>query len=307
MSKERFDPAQAITDEIIALLEEGTMPWRRPWRIAGDGVPLRVGGEGYRGINAFLLGLRAAIGGYSSPYWMTFRQAKELGACVKKGARSSIVVYYGTATRGQSEPEGDAGRNDGDAANSTYRFLKSYRVFNAEQVEGLDPAFHPEPEGAPGDGPDPVPEIQTFFEAVGGEVVFGGDRACYVPALDRIHLPEMSRFESAQAFYATWAHEYAHWTKTETRLDRSFGSSQFGNEAYVKEELVAELSAVLMGQRLGFCADHLENHAAYLGAWLRILRNDRRFLFKAGADAQRAVDFLVAAAESRATERPAAA
>ena len=93
---ERFDAAQAITDEIIALLEKGTMPWRRPWKIAGGGVPLRHNGERYQGINAFLLGLRAAVTGYRSPYWMTLNQAKGLGACVRKGSKSSVVVYYGT-------------------------------------------------------------------------------------------------------------------------------------------------------------------------------------------------------------------
>ena len=298
MTKERFDAAQAITDEIVTLLEQGTMPWRRPWRIAGGGIPLRANGEGYRGINAFLLGLRGAMAGYSSPFWLTFKQAKDMGACVRKGSKSSIVVYYGTASRNQADPvEGETNGED-DAASGTYRFLKSYRVFNAEQVEGLDPAYHPEHEGEPEAGPEPIPEAHAFLEAIGAEVVFGGNSACYVPSFDRIHLPEMSRFESAGSFYSTWTHELAHWTKASNRLDRSFGASSFGNEAYAKEELVAELTAALMGQRMGFCADHIENHAAYLGSWLKILRGDTRFLFKAGADAQRAMDFLFEASDA---------
>ena len=140
-TKERFDAAQAITDEIVALLEAGTMPWRRPWRIAAGGVPLRHNGESYRGINAFLLGLRAAMAGYASPTWMTFNQARQLGACVRKGERSSVVVYYGTAGRGRAEPEGGGGAEGGGGTNETepgaggYRFLKSYRVFNADGVD----------------------------------------------------------------------------------------------------------------------------------------------------------------------------
>ena len=304
-TKERFDPAQAITDEIVALLEKGTLPWRRPWRMAG-GVPLRANGEGYRGINAFLLGLRAALAGHRSPYWMTFRQAKALGACVRKGERSSVVVYYGTAGRKDEAGGGTDvdGRGDGDRggptpdaeAGGTYRFLKSYRVFNAEQIEGLDASYHPEPETLPEAGPEPIPELEAFFAAVGADVVFGGDRACYVPALDRIHMPERARFESASTEYATLAHELTHWTKAPHRLDRSFGPSSFGNEAYAKEELVAELSAVLMGQRLAFAPDHLDNHAAYIDSWLKVLRGDKRFLFTAAAHAQRAVDWLIAAA-----------
>ncbi len=304
---EKFDAAQAITDEIIALLEKGTMPWRRPWKIAGGGVPLRHNGESYRGINAFLLGLRAAVTGYSSPYWMTFKQAKALDACVKKGSKSSVVVYYGTAGKKGDSTGEEAGGGDG-ASGGTYRFLKNYRVFNVEQIEGLDASYYPKPEGDPAAGPEPIPEIEAFFKTIGSEVVIGGDRACYIPSLDRIHMPELARFRSASAMYATLAHEHAHWTKASHRLNRSYGVSSFGNEAYAKEELQAELAAVLMGQRFGFTSDHIENHAAYLGSWLKVLRGDKRFLFKAGADAQRAVDYLVdASAKGAAVQAEAIA
>ncbi len=310
-TKERFDAAQAITDEIVALLEKGTMPWRRPWRIAGGGVPLRVGGEGYRGINAFLLGLRAAMMGYCAPTWMTFQQARALGACVRSGETSSVVVYYGTAGRkaeGGEEAGGGSERDgaDGEAAGGTYRFLKNYRVFNAEQIEGLDAHWYPEPETPPADGPQPIPEAQAFFDAIDMDVTYGGDRACYVPSLDRIHMPKLARFESAGTFLATLAHEMAHATKAPHRLDRSFGPSSFGNEFYAREECVAELTSALLGQRLGFCADHFENHAAYIGSWFRILRGDTRFLFTAAAHAQRAMDYLVDAS-ARGMAEPARA
>jgi antirestriction protein ArdC len=301
-TQSKADAAQLITDEIVALLERSTLPWRRPWRIAGGGVPLRHGGEGYRGINAFLLGMRAALMGYTSPYWMTFQQARAMDACVRKGERSSVVVYYGTAKTkdAQDGAGGDRSASDGaegdDGDAGAYRFLKSYRVFNAAQIEGLDARFHPEPEGDPADGPKPIPTCEAFFDAIGADVAVDGDRACYVPSLDRIHMPPLARFESAEKFYATLGHEHVHRTKAPDRLDRSFGASTFGNEAYAKEELVAELGAALLGQRLGFTADHLEDHAAYLGSWLKVLRGDRRFLFRAGAHAQRAVDWMVEAA-----------
>ena len=299
-AKPKLDPAREITDEIVALLEKGTMPWRRPWRTAGGGVPLRYGDEGYRGINAFLLGMRAAVMGYTSPYWMTFNQAKEMGACVRKGERSSIVVYYGMAkSKGEDAGAGDAGgarpgateAEGGDGG--AYRFLKSYRVFNAGQIDGLEARYYPEPCGDPADGPSPIPTCEAFFDAIGADVAIGGDRACYVPALDRIHMPPLERFESAERYYAVLGHENVHRTKTKERLDRSFGASVFGNEAYAKEELVAELGTALLGQRLGFTADPLDDHAAYLGAWLKVLRADRRFLFTAAAHAQRAVDWMV--------------
>ena len=280
----KADAAQLITDEIVALLEKGTLPWRRPWRIAGGGVPLRHGGEGYRGINAFLLGLRAALMGYTSPYWMTFQQARSMDACVRKGERSSVVVYYGTAQAKEASDDqigiasgGDRSRSDeGSEGQDGYRFLKSYRVFNAAQIDGLESRFHPEPEGDPAEGPSPIPACAAFFEAIGADIAVGGDRACYVPAADRIHMPPLARFESAERFYATLGHEHVHRTKTKDRLDRSFGVSTFGSEAYAKEELVAELGAALLGHRLGFTADHLEDHAAYLGSWLKVLRGDKR-------------------------------
>ncbi|MGR3436772.1 MAG: ArdC family protein [Shimia sp.] len=293
----KADAAQLITDEIVALLEKGTLPWRRPWRMAGGGVPLRHGGEGYRGINAFLLGMRAALMGYTSPYWMTFQQARSMDACVRKGERSSVVVYYGTARAKEAEADPDRSRSDeGGEGQDSYRFLKSYRVFNAAQIDGLDARFHPEPEGDPADGPQPIPACEAFFDAIGADVSIGGDRACYVPGSDRIHMPPLERFESVERYYATLGHEHVHRTKAKDRLDRSFGVSIFGNEAYAKEELVAELGGALLGQRLGFIADHLEDHAAYLGSWLAILRGDNRFLFRAGAHAQRAVDWMVEAA-----------
>ena len=300
----KADAAQLVTDEIVALLEKGTLPWRRPWRIAGGGVPLRHGGEGYRGINAFLLGLRATLMGYTSPYWMTFQQARSMDAAVRKGERSSVVVYYGTGRAKDAgdgpcsaDSDGDRSRSDeGSEGQDSYRFLKSYRVFNAAQIDGLDARFHPEPEGDPAEGPSPIPACAAFFEAIGGDVTLGGDRACYVLAADRIHMPPLARFESAERFYATLGHEHVHRTKTKDRLDRSFGVSTFGGEAYAKEELVAELGAALLAQRLGFTADHLEDHAAYLGSWLKVLRGDKRFLFHAGAHAQRAVDWMVEAA-----------
>ena len=114
-------------------------------------------------------------------------------------------------------------------------------------------------------------------------------------------MPELSRFESAGSFYSTWAHELTHATKAPGRLDRSFGASSFGNEAYAKEELVAAVSECLMGQRMGFCADHIDNHAAYINSWLKVLRGDKRFLFTAAAHAQRAVDYLIDASAKGAT------
>ncbi len=305
-TEERFDAAQAVTEEIIALLEKGTMPWRQPWKIAGGGVPLRNNGEPYKGINAFLLGLRAAVKGHSAPTWMTFQQAKSLGACVRKGEKSSVVVYYGTGRTAAQSDDTNEGVDEGDGATG-YRFLKNYRVFNVEQIDGLDAEWYPEPEKPTSAGPEPIPAFEAFFDAIGADVVFAGNRACFVPSLDRILMPPLERFETATLMYSTLAHEHVHWTKTESRLNRSFGTSIFGNSAYAQEELVAEIASALMGQRMGFVSEHIDNHAAYIESWLKTLRGDRRFLFKAAAHAQRAVDYLVDAAEKGALRQADAA
>jgi antirestriction protein ArdC len=218
------------------------------------------------------------------------------------------VVYYGTAHEkgaegGAARPAGEGSRSDeagGQEGGGSYHFLKSYRVFNAAQIDGLDQTYHPAPAMDDAGGPDPLPSWQRFFDAIGtGSGIptsFGGDRACYTPALDRVTMPKIERFTSAGQFYSTWWHELTHATRKKGRLDRSFGASQFGNEAYAKEEAVASLSQALMDQRMGFGAEHIDNHAAYVESWLKVLKGEKRFLFTAAAHAQRAVDWLVAAA-----------
>ncbi len=182
--------------------------------------------------------------------------------------------------------------------------MKSYRVFNADQIEGgLDPRFHPaaaEPEVHPERAP--IPHMQSFFEAIGANVSFSGREACYVPNLDKIYMPPpIELFENPRNFYAVWGgHELGHWTKPPRhRLNRSYGDARFGNTAYAREEIVAELCTVFLGQKLGgFSAHTLELNAAYLSNWVRVLRSDKRAIFKHAADAQRACDYLVAVSEA---------
>ena len=237
-TKPRFDAAASITDELIHIIDRGVLPWRKPWRVGGSSVPLRHNGEPYQGINNFMLTMRTLMVGYTSPYWMTLRQANELDAKIIKGSRSSVVVYYGTAERDRNENASD----DEIEAEETgsVPFMKSYRVFNADQIEGLDARFHPKP-------PDahaylvraPIPHMQSFFEAIGATVSFSGREACYVPTLDKIYIPPIELFEDPLNFYAVWGHELGHWTKARHRLNRSYGDARFGNTAYAREEIVA--------------------------------------------------------------------
>ena len=245
--RRKFDAAASITDELIRIIDRGVLPWRKPWTVGGSSVPLRQNGEPYQGINNFLLTMRTLMSGYSSPYWMTLRQANALEAKVIKGSKSSVVVYYGTADRNRdNETTDDETEKDHPKA---IPFMKSYRVFNAEQIEGLDARFHPEPpEKDAYPERTPIPHMQAFFEAIGATVSFPGREACYVPTLDKIYLPPIEVFENPLNFYAVWGHELGHWTKPRHRLNRSYGNARFGNTAYAREEIVAELCTVFLGQ-----------------------------------------------------------
>ncbi len=300
----RRDIAQEITDEIIALLEAGDeLPWRMPWKRSGGGLPLRHEGTPYRGINVFMLGLRAMSRGYASPYWMSYRQATELGGQVRKGEKAAAVVYYGVGRtrRADAGPDRPAGGESGDSdgADGAYHFLKWFPAFNGDQIDGLPARYHPAPEDLDG-GARPIAELHAIADAMiaglGVDYIEGGDRACYIRALDRIHMPKITRFTDAERFYATKFHEAAHATEHRKRLNIDYGVKSFGNEAYAIGELYAEVTAATIGATLGFKPDHIEDHAGYIQSWLKALRNDKRFILKIAADAQRGADYLLAAA-----------
>lgn len=294
--KPKFDPAATITNDLIRIIERGTLPWRQPWRGGAAPTPLRHCGTPYQGSNAFLLTIQAMLNGYTSPFWMTMLQANAMDARIRKGEKSSLVVRYGTYEHEADTDMDNSAHKDGRQRRC---FLKSYRVFNADQIEGLDARFFPEPNDVPNfPASKPIEHMQTFFDAIGGNVVFTGRQAHFVPGLDKIYMPEISLFENPLDFYGTWAHEYAHWTKMPHRLNRDFGQSRFGNTAYSREEIVAELTSVFLGQHLGFTAHTLEMNAAYLNNWITVLKSDKTAIFKHAADAQRACDYLIAQSEA---------
>lgn len=293
----KFDPSEAITNELIRIIERGVLPWRKPWTVGESARPLRHNGEAYQGINNFLLTLRTVMAGYASPYWMTFAQAKTFGANVRKGEKSSLVVYYGESHK--KDEASEATDNTDTDARRVVRFQKSYCVFNADQIEGLPDTFHPKPRVL-GDHPkcEPILHMQAFFDAIDSVVSFTGREAYYMAAVDKIYMPDIALFESPLQFYGVWAHELGHWTKPRHRLNRDYGDARFGNTSYAREEIVAELCAVFLGQHLGFTSHTLEMNAAYLANWLRVLKSDKHAIFKHAADAQRACDYLIAASEA---------
>lgn len=304
---DRFDAAQAITNEVIALIERGTVPWRQPWIGGGAApAPLRQCGEAYQGVNNFLLSMRGLLAGYSSPYWMTYLQAKKLGAQVRKGEKGSIVVHYGTSIKkddtaaDETVSKDNAGQDNEPTARGgrIIAHMKHYRVFNADQIDGLDDVYFPRSEPRSVHLCDQaaskqVPHLHAFFENIGTNTVFSGREAKYVPTLDKIYMPEFSLFESAEAFYSTWGHECAHWTKRQDRLNRDYGDARFGNTSYSREEITAELASVFLGQHLGYAQHRIEMSASYINHWVRVLKSDARAIFKQAADAQTACNYLI--------------
>lgn len=281
------DVYSRVTDRIVADLEKGVRSWMKPWSASNtEGRvlrPLRHNGTPYKGINVLLLWGEAVEKGYTSPTWMTYKQAETLNAHVRKGEKGSLVVFADRYTKTEANDKGE------DVEHSI-PFMKAYTVFNVQQIEGLPAQYQPTP--APDTAPLPLFEdAEKFFAGTGAEFRHGGNRAFYAPAADFIQLPPPDAFRDAESYAATKAHELTHWTGHQDRMAREFGK-RFGDQAYAFEELVAELGAAFLCADLGVTPETREDHAAYLGHWLAVLKSDKRAIFTAAAHAQRAADYL---------------
>lgn len=284
-----------ITNRIIEDLEQGVRPWLKPWT-AGPGAnvarPLRHNGEAYSGINVILLWSEAVARGFRSPIWMTFRQALELGGHVRKGETGSMVVYANRITKTEED-------ETGVEVESEIAFLKAYTVFCTNQIDGLPDRFYPvTPAELPADArADRIERPDAFVAGTGAEIRAGGNRACYVPSVDRIDMPPYASFRdtetstAAEAYYATLLHELIHWTAPTHRCNRELGK-RFGDHAYAREELIAELGAAFLCADVGITPEPRADHAAYIASWLTVLREDKRAIVSAASFAQKAADWL---------------
>ncbi|MDR4468481.1 MAG: zincin-like metallopeptidase domain-containing protein [Nitrospira sp.] len=285
----RQDIYTRVTERIIADLERGVRTWTRPWsaeHVAGKITrPLRHNGTPYSGINVLMLWSSAAAAGFAAPIWMTYRQSVELGGHVRKGEKGSPVVYANSLTRTETDEA------TGEDTEREIHYMKSYTVFNVEQIEGLPAPYYakPEPRFTP---IQRIEHAEQFFAALKADIRHGGTRAYYTQESDYIRMPPFEAFHDAESYYATLAHESTHWTKHPSRLDREFGRKHWGDEGYAQEELVAELGAAFLCADLELALQPREDHAAYIAHWLQVLHNDKRAIFRAAAHAQRAADHL---------------
>jgi antirestriction protein ArdC len=292
----REDVYSRVTARIIADLEQGVRPWLKPWSAANTTGrilrPLRGNGVPYQGINTLLLWGEAQERGYISPTWLTYRQGQELGGQVRRGERGSTIVYADRIQRTETD-------SAGEQSERVIPFLKSYVVFNVEQISGLPErlCLTPEPRL------DPVQRIgraEAFIAATGASIQHGGTLACYSLAQDCILLPPFESFRDAESYYGTALHELSHWTRHPSRLARDFGRQRFGDEGYAMEELVAELGAAFLSADLDLTPEPRQDHAAYIASWLKVLHEDKRAIFTAASHAQGAADYLTTAGLARA-------
>jgi antirestriction protein ArdC len=294
---------QQITNRIVEALKAGTAPWRKPWSdLANTGHPANVVSKrSYSGVNPLLLELVAQERSYSSRWWATFRQWHELGLRVKArpshvrpGEWGTRVVFCKPVTKPVARTDADES-DDGQPNQRQSRFflLRTYTVFNAEQIEGDGSEKYLARPCNTSTFVDFAP-AEAVIAATGADVRHGGNRAFFRPSDDYIQMPPKDAFESQVAYYGTLTHEACHWTGHETRLNRLKRNARFADAAYSFEELIAEIGGCFLCSEVRVPqSDDLSNQHAYLGHWLGILQQDPSAIFSAASQASTAVDFIL--------------
>lgn len=294
-TKPKRDLYADITHTLIDQIERNPGTPQMPWRRTG-GQPLWMPVNActqahYRGINTVVLWAIAEMKGYKTPIWATYRQWQAMGAQVRGGEKSTLVVKYGQYELSEAKRE-QAGTGDDDDGKRLY--VKGYAVFNAEQVDGF--TLPPEPERL---GPvERIARADAFMRNTGANIIVGGERACYVPSTDTIHMPDEGLFTGtdtmsrSEAWHAVELHEGIHWTLPAERCNRALGK-RFQNNERAAEELVAEIGSAMLCAKLEVTQDVRPDHAQYLAHWLELMKGDPKAIFTAAAAASRAVDYLV--------------
>jgi antirestriction protein ArdC len=284
-TKVKADPYQAVTDRIVEALEAGTVPWRKPWRsVNGIGPTSLSTGREYQGINVLMLSIAAFAGGYSSIYWGTYRQIAELGGQVRKGEKSTEAVLLKKVVK-----------KDGDEDKSFF-MLRTFAIFNADQADWPEGSKLPSEPARPEHKWTPVELAERIHLGMPmrPEVKHGGNRAYYSPLLDYVGMPELGQFDGAEPYYATLFHELVHATGHKSRIGRD-GIEAFqtwGDENYSREELIAEIGAAILCTEAGI-EPRIDQSAAYIGGWLKVLKDDKKAIVAAASGAGKAVDFIL--------------
>ena len=271
-----MDLYQEITNRIVEQLESGLIPWEKPWCSAGSAIS-HVTGKPYSLLNQMLLGRTGE--------YVTFKQCQQEGGRVRKGEKSSMVVFWKWIE--EKDPETEEVKQ--------IPFLRYFNVFHIDQCEGLTTKHTQLPESTI--SPDETAEkiIADYVQRSGVKLLHHeGDRAFYSPSADVVTLPHMAQFRESAEYYGTAFHELAHSTGHKSRLDRLEKTAFFGSEAYSKEELIAEIGAATLVNHAGLETPHsFRNNAAYIQNWLQVLHNDKRFIVSAAGKAEKAVNMIL--------------
>ncbi len=283
MTTVRDELYSQVTEQIIADLEAGTIPWEQPW-VGGFSLPRNASTQSsYSGINILILWMRQKKACFTSSQWLTFNQARELGGSVKKGEKATRILFY--------KPLKIDGKNEtGESEEKTIPMLKTHAVFNLSQIEGLESLQKIEHATASTKEPEVCQQAETILAKSGAQLSFDcGALAFYNVNSDSIHMPEKTSFKDQLGYYKTLLHELVHWTGAENRLDRNFASK--GTAQYAHEELIAELGSSFLCAHVGL--KYTAQHAAYIESWLKVLREDKAAIFKAASQARIATEFLI--------------
>ena len=271
---------EIITNRIIEKLEAGIIPWHKPWHSV-EGMPKNlITRKEYRGINVFLLAMQR----YESPYWLSFKQAQDLGGNVKKDEKGTPVVFWNWLNQ-----------IDDEGKEKNIPFMRYYTVYNVAQCENIDESKIPVVATIHNNF-DHIAECEAIIANMPNcpEIQQGKQRASYNPLTDIISMPRFDSFVTAEEFYSTLYHEAIHSTGSEKRLNRLNNNiSSFGNEEYSKEELVAEMGAAFLCGFAGIENSTINNSAAYIQGWLKALKDDKKLVIMAAAQAQKAADYIL--------------
>jgi len=285
MSKQ--DAYDLVTARVIEALDAGIVPWHRPWKTGPNAGPRSLStGKPYQGVNVWVLEATAALRGYESRYWTTFKQAQERGGSVRKGEKGTPVVFWKFIEK--KDPKNPNGKPE------RIPFLRYFTVFNLDQCDDV-----PEPTSETTFEPEPFEPIEMAEKIAAAmptrpNVRHGGDRAFYSPLLDYVQMPLQVQFKSPEHYYGTLFHELVHSTGHSSRLGRKtlIEPAPFGSPDYSREELVAEMGAAFLCGAAGI-APNIEHHAGYIASWLKALKDDRKMLVSAAGAAQKAADYVL--------------
>lgn len=310
-SEPKLDVKSQVAQTLIEAMEQGGTPWQKPWKSQSLSPKNPTTQNAYRGINRVLL----ALSGRSSNLWMTYQQAADQGWQVKKGEKGTMIVKViemfrdrdggkggggsVSSSNGAASPGGGAGAGNADNEQRKAFALKRYFVFNAEQIDGMPIVEEPAPKTF-----ETVERAEAVIEAMkqqtGLLIIHGGDRACYVPALDEVRLPPKKAFRTEYDYFSTANHEICHSTMHEKRLNRSEAyAKKWGDSAYALEELTAEIGAAILSSETGVvrspeqAAVHLEDHAKYLRGWIKAIQNDPMAIFTAAKNAEKISEYVI--------------